>query len=132
MNIADNRALLNAIPDLMFRINRDGTYLDFKSSDKVDLFVPPGQFLSKRVVDVDARGTARRVMQSITAMLGPETRSSRNLRLSAAINGRLNYYETRITASGPNEALMLVRDITQRKRVEEAWLRTTDVGASPT
>jgi len=120
VSIADNRALLNAIPDLMFRISRDGTYLDFKSSDQVDLFVPPGQFLGKRVVDVVPGELARQVMQSITEVLGPERGQSQTFDYQLPINGRLNYYEARITASGPNEALMLVRDITQRKRVEEA------------
>src|SRR5262249_52952766 len=46
---ARNRALLNAIPDLMFLLSRDGTYLDFHAKAPEDLLVPPEQFLGKKV-----------------------------------------------------------------------------------
>ena len=41
------RALLDAIPDIMFRIARDGTYLDFKAETTRDLYDP--EVLGRRV-----------------------------------------------------------------------------------
>ncbi len=49
---AKNRALLNAIPDMMFRISQDGTYLDFKAAAGLEPFVPPSQFLGRTLFEV--------------------------------------------------------------------------------
>ena len=38
---ARNSAILRAIPDLMFVLHRDGTYVDFHARDPTLLFVPP-------------------------------------------------------------------------------------------
>jgi PAS domain-containing protein len=38
---AKNQALLNAIPDLMFRISREGTFLEAKDQRKSSIFCLP-------------------------------------------------------------------------------------------
>src|SRR5262245_26992476 len=45
-------SFLHAIPDLLFLINRDGTYIDFQPAKDVQPYVPPSEFLGKRVLDV--------------------------------------------------------------------------------
>ena len=40
---ARNRAILNAIPDLMFLMSRDGTYLDYHATPSDLLMLPPDQ-----------------------------------------------------------------------------------------
>jgi PAS domain-containing protein len=45
-------AILRAIPDLMFVMLRDGTYIDYHARDPKLLFVPPSAFLGKRVCEV--------------------------------------------------------------------------------
>ncbi|WDT78917.1 MAG: PAS domain S-box protein [Candidatus Manganitrophus sp.] len=47
-----NRALLNAIPDMMFQLRRDGTILDFKKAKNIEPLVPPGEFLGKNLADI--------------------------------------------------------------------------------
>ena len=49
---ARNRAILNAIPDLMFLQSRDGTYLDYHAINPDQLLVPPEMFLGKKLTDV--------------------------------------------------------------------------------
>ena len=47
-----NTALLDAIPDLMFRVARDGTYLDVRSDDdQTGLVRPPEELLGRSVSD---------------------------------------------------------------------------------
>ncbi len=43
-----NRALVNAIPDLMLRIRRDGTYLDVKPAKDFDTLLPPEELIGKQ------------------------------------------------------------------------------------
>lgn len=69
-SIVSNRVLLNAIPDLMFRISRDGIYLDYKASDQVDLYLPPNEFLGKRMSDVMPGEFSRQAMHGIEVVLG--------------------------------------------------------------
>ena len=45
------RALLTALPDLMVRLSRDGTYLDYKADRAGDLLVPPQAFLGRTVAE---------------------------------------------------------------------------------
>ena len=44
-----NRAMLEAIPDMMFLLSRDGVYLDFHVQDPSVLLVPPEQVLGKNI-----------------------------------------------------------------------------------
>ena len=45
-------AIFRAFPDLLFRLDMDGTILDYKAGDESDLYVPPKIFLGKKVYDV--------------------------------------------------------------------------------
>src|SRR6476659_6123676 len=45
-------AILRAIPDLMFVMLRDGTYIDYHARDPKLLFVPPSVFIGKKVRDI--------------------------------------------------------------------------------
>src|SRR5215467_757561 len=38
---AKNRAILEALPDMMFLMDENGTYLDWHAKDRRDLYVPP-------------------------------------------------------------------------------------------
>ncbi|MEJ2507836.1 MAG: PAS domain-containing protein, partial [Ignavibacteriaceae bacterium] len=47
-----NRALLSAIPDLIFLISKEGVFLDYRSSEQEKLLLTPEQFLGKQIYDV--------------------------------------------------------------------------------
>jgi len=119
-SIASNRALINAIPDMMFRISRDGIYLDYKPSDQVELYLPPNEFLGKRMTDFMPEEFSRPAMNRIELALGEGRGHSQSFEYQLSIGGQLKHYEARITASGPDEVLMLIREITDRKRAAEA------------
>ena len=57
---AKNKAILKALPDLMFIMDRDGTYLDCYAKNPRDLLVPPEQLLGKNMRDITASGSQRR------------------------------------------------------------------------
>ncbi|WP_052128773.1 PAS domain S-box protein [Neosynechococcus sphagnicola] len=113
---AKNRALLNAIPDLMLRLHRDGTYLDFKA---------PLDFQTLRTGDVS-------IGQNFLELLPPEIAQQRMHYLQRAlqtgdvqifeyqlpINELNRDFEARMVVSGEDEVTMIVRDITERKRMD--------------
>ncbi|GIK42791.1 MAG: hypothetical protein BroJett011_66240 [Chloroflexota bacterium] len=117
---ARNRALLNAIPDMMFRISGNGVYLDYKPAKAPDQFVPPTEFLGKNVADVLPGESAQQMSQHIERAL--QSGEMQLYEYQLPINGKLRQREARIIASGQNEVLVIVRDITDRK-AREALLR---------
>jgi PAS domain S-box-containing protein len=115
---AKNRALLDAIPDLIFRLGKDGTVLDFKAAKDSDLYTTPSQFLGKKIQQVLPPTVAQLVMLCIEQTLS--TGEPQAIEYQLPINGKLRDYEARIVASDDEEVMSIVRDITDRKQVESA------------
>jgi PAS domain S-box-containing protein len=126
-------ALLDAIPDSMYRLSRDGTFLEFRLSETAILPVPADQLVGMTLADVlrpDAveevrRATARALAEGSTEVVEytieqPEQRDVEPLR----------HLEARIVRSGADEVVAIVRDITERKRQEEALESLVDEQAA--
>ena len=123
---AKNRALLDAIPDMMFRISKDCTILDFKAAKDFDPFVPPGEFLNKKLYDVFPANTNINVVQQgayfIVIERTLQTGETQIFEYQLEENGKLNDYEARTVVSGEDEVLLIVRKITERKQAEKLRL----------
>jgi PAS domain S-box-containing protein len=113
---ARTRALLDAIPDAMFRIHRGGRFLDFK---------PPKE-ASTSAFSVNLDG-------NLEDALPPALAEQYRLHLASALesgetqlfeyqhrtHGEERHYEVRLVASGADEALAIVRDVTESRQMEE-------------
>ncbi len=113
---ARNRAFLNAIPDLMFRISRDGTYLDCKADQDRDFAVPPDQMVGQKITAVLPSDVAQQRMYYVEQTL--QTGEIQVYEYQLYNHGELRDYEARIVVSGQDEVLAIMRDITARKRTE--------------
>jgi PAS domain S-box-containing protein len=116
------RALLNAIPDLMFRMSRDGTYLDFKG-DRDDLAVPPEELIGSNARDILPADVAEQLLEGIGHALDTGEVATGDYELT--LNGVQRTFEARIVRDG-DEAVLIVRDISERKR-QESELRGSRV-----
>ncbi|OGG56641.1 MAG: hypothetical protein A3F84_08440 [Candidatus Handelsmanbacteria bacterium RIFCSPLOWO2_12_FULL_64_10] len=114
---ATNRALLEAIPDLILRHSRDGVYLDFKAAKDFETLVPPGEFLGKRADEVLPAEVARKALHHIEQAI--RTGDVQVFEYQLPMHGEMRDYEARVVVCGEEEALGIVRDITERKRAEE-------------
>lgn len=63
------RALLDAIPDLMFRCDKDGKILDFSATHQEDLLLPPSEFIGKNLRDVLPPPVVQQSMRHITSAI---------------------------------------------------------------
>ncbi|HSE30872.1 MAG TPA: PAS domain S-box protein [Pyrinomonadaceae bacterium] len=111
-----NRAILQAIPDLMFLQNRDGTYLDYHANFKSDLLVPPEKFLGKNMYEVLPLELADRFRAKFDAVW--EGGNPQILEYDLLMTGGQRWFEARIVRSG-DSLLTIVREITERKSIEE-------------
>ncbi len=113
---AQNQALLNAIPDLMFQLSREGRFLNFKAPRLELLVLPPDQFLGRTMPEVLPE------LASITlekARLALDTGTVQTLNYQLSIGDSLLDFEARIVAAGDEEVLMIVRDMTDRVHAEQ-------------
>ncbi len=62
---ATNRALLNAIPDLMFQIHQDGTFLDVKLAEDAKHSIPIAEILGANVYDMFSAELAYQAMYHV-------------------------------------------------------------------
>ncbi|MCC7431310.1 response regulator [bacterium] len=116
------KGIINAIPDLMFLMNRDGVYLDFKSDDKSELFAAPEFFIGKNIKDVGfAPEFVAMVLEHIEKTI--QTQKTQVFEYSLTIGGELRDFEARLAVCGENEVLSLVRNITDRKQAEAKLLK---------
>ncbi len=115
---AENRAILNAVPDLLFRIQKDGTIVDFRAPSIDKLYVSPEMFLGKRINEVLPPQIAVPAYAAIEKSL--QTKEVVLFEYELPMNGEIRSYEDRIVALNDNEALSIIRDITTRKRAETA------------
>jgi len=60
-----NRALLHAMPDMMFRFDSRGVYLDFKGDRSKLLYADPAQFLGRSVQEILPPDLAQRILTDI-------------------------------------------------------------------
>ncbi|AFY81804.1 PAS domain-containing sensor histidine kinase [Oscillatoria acuminata] len=118
---AKNRALLNAMPDLMFRFDRKQTILDFKPVKGIDFGNLTGQFLGKKLSDLLSEEVVANCLKALEKTLA--THEIEIFEYDLKINEEVYSYESRVVASGDKEALAIVRDITARKRSEAEKLQ---------
>lgn len=116
---AHSRALLNAIPDLVFEIDEDGTFLNLQADPSELAFATPGQFIGRKLHEIFPPEHAEMALNAIRETLSTGQPHSYEYQLPIPEKGTQDY-EARVVVSGPHQVLVLVRNITQRKRAEEA------------
>ncbi|MEH2306369.1 sensor histidine kinase [Nostoc sp.] len=109
------KAILDAIPDLMFRISRDAEYLDLKS-EGANLTLSREEIVGKRVQELLPSDVAAISLEAIAKTLDSGTLQTCEYQLATPLGVR--DYEARLVVSGEDEVLAIVRDITERKQAE--------------
>lgn len=114
---ARNQALLNANPDLMFRLTRGGVFLDCKPSKEDAVSTSPAQFVGRHLDEVFPAPTARALMQLIQAAIDTGHVQTFEYRLPRT-EGESSDFECRLVACAEQEVVAIVRDISDRRRAE--------------
>lgn len=113
---ARTRAILTAIPDMIFEISRDGIFLDYIPSSEMSPLLPPAQFLGRNMEELlPPEITAQAKFALERAIVSGQIQT---LEYSLPSADEVRHFEARICAVTPASAVVMVRDITQRKWVE--------------
>ncbi|MCC5628500.1 PAS domain S-box protein [Nostoc sphaeroides CHAB 2801] len=111
------QAILDAIPDLMFRISRDSEYLDLKS-EGANVILSREEIVGKHVDELLPSDVAAISLEAIAKTLDSGTLQTCEYQLPTPLG--VKDYEARLVVSGEDEVVAIVRDITERKQAEVA------------
>jgi PAS domain S-box-containing protein len=118
------QAVVEAFPDLHFHLDAEGTILDYSASRVADLYVPPQKFLGRRMQEVlppDVGDMFTDAMEEIA-----KTGRVLSREYSLEIQNETRFFEARFAPIPKGHVLAVVRNITDRKRAEEALLKSEE------
>ncbi len=118
-----NRALLNAIPDMMFVIDREGYFIDYSCSQlDPNLLEAPDKFLGKHLRDVLPEALATLTMEVMERLIA--TKQIQLFEYPLDFPDGTRWFEGRAVLIGSDLMLTIVRDITDRKEAVENLRRS--------
>jgi PAS domain S-box-containing protein len=113
---ARTRAILASIPDMIFEISKDGTFLDFMASAEITPIMPPSQFLGRNIKELFPPVIAAQTLFALERSLATDQLHAFEYGLPPGEESQ--FFEARITAITSESAIIMVRDISQRKFVQ--------------
>ena len=115
---AELQAVFHALPDLYFRMEADGTILDFQAGNQMGVYAAPEEFLGRRVQEVLPPHVGERIGEAMRRV---------------AADGRLTTLEYELAGmecearllplDSSGQVVAIVRDITERKGWERELRR---------
>jgi signal transduction histidine kinase len=118
---ARNSAILRALPDLMFILRRDGTFVDYHARDPGTLIAPASAFLGRTVGEVMPPPLATLIANALDEACRTDDPVVVEYQWPA---DEPRSYEARIVQMGAEHLLCIVRDVTELKR---AWALNRDL-----
>jgi PAS domain S-box-containing protein len=113
---ARNRTLIESNPDQIFRLSREGIFLDYHAASEGALYSPPEDFLGKNVNEVLPPDLAQASLEKVKKAI--ETKDIQLHEYQMILQGEIRDFEARFSANGNDEVIVIVRDITARKQAE--------------
>lgn len=110
------RALLSSLPDMIFRIDNTGRVIDQQAGSRMHLLaewdIPPQSCLEDHLPAMIAQLLRRETELAL------QHQQARNLEFAMPEVGLQRHWEVRLVPHDEHEALLVVRDITRRKEME--------------
>ncbi len=108
--------IFGIFPDLFFLVDRDSLILEYKGAEE-DLYLPPEEFLGKRITDVLPEKESKMILKAIQAT--ENTHEPNRVEYSLQIRDKIKYFEGRIQYLADNRVAIFIRNITELKQAEK-------------
>ncbi|MCK5851579.1 PAS domain S-box protein [bacterium] len=114
-----NRALLQSVPDTICLFDKNGVCLEYKAEKHTPLLNDPDWYIGKNITELLPENIARQAADLLQKALHTGNTQMSEYELTFPDEKLPRYFDARISPiSGKNQALILVRDITDNKRSE--------------
>jgi PAS domain S-box-containing protein len=107
------RALLDAIPDMIFEFDREGTILQFMPSSTIHPLRPPEEFLGRNIAEVMPPEVASQTLFAIRRAL--ESGLVQAFEYQLPEFDQQSYYEATVIRNDDRTVIAMVRDVSARK-----------------
>jgi PAS domain S-box-containing protein len=116
------RALVRTLPDIVLRQSLDGTYLDYHASKSHELAISPESLIGSNMRQLPFPAP---LIDKMFMHLGRAIREGTLEVFEYALDlpQERQYFEARVVRSGPDEAVSIIRNITERKQAEARLLQ---------
>lgn len=112
------KTIFEAIPDLFFVLEQNGTITDYHAGNNNDLYIPPQQFIGKKMIDVLPKKVAKKFQIHIEKTIAQDNIVSFEYELSMPEG--VIYYEARLRLlPRKNQIMVIIRDISEPHRSAE-------------
>lgn len=110
------RAVIASIPDMIFEIAKDGSFLDFMASAELVPLMEPHEFIGKNIKDLFPPRIGEQTMFALERSL--VTGQVHAFEYGLPPGEEVQFFEARVAPVTSESAIIMVRDISQRKWVE--------------
>jgi len=107
-------ALLEAIPDMILRIDREGVVLDYKEPIGFKPFIEPSDILDNKIIDTWDKKVANKVIAVIERVF--VTTEHQTLIFDYPVDSKTMKIEAHFVMSSKDEILATFREITKRRK----------------
>ena len=112
-----SQILLTSIPDLIFRLSHEGVILDYAAPETQSLYASPDTFIGQHISAVLPPHVCTLALEALQAAF--VTGRLQTFEYPLTMGGEERFYEARVdTQASTNEAVVIVREITERTRAE--------------
>ncbi|HNW55413.1 MAG TPA: PAS domain S-box protein, partial [Bacteroidales bacterium] len=110
LSYEENRAIIEANPDIVFRVKRNGIILSVQAPDPALLYAPAESLIGKSIKEVIPPHVAGPVMTAIETAI--KTKKVVTFEYEMMVNNEPRYFEDRILAMSNDISLSFIREIT--------------------
>lgn len=114
---AEQNAFLKAFSDLIFYLDKQGTFLAYRTGQDTSLFTDPENFLGRSIYDVFPPPLAKKFSKTIRKVV--RTGELTTVTYDLPLPHEKRFYEARLALFDEDRIIVLVRDITEQREAEQ-------------
>lgn len=116
---AELQSLFEALPDIYFRMMSDGTIVDYHAQRKSDLYLPPEDFIGKRMQDILPPSIGGLFQLKIHEVAQAE--STLVFKYELMINKKVIHFDARLNRIALNDQLVcVIRDVSNECKAKQS------------
>jgi len=122
---SEMRAIFQAIPDLLLRVEADGTILDYKAGSLEGFSLLPDELVGKRLEELPSIGdpeSLRDVMARVQ-----EHKAMSVIEYAIMTNGQERFCEARFMPLPGDQVIVIIRDITDKRMAQDELKRSGEL-----